>query len=98
MKIEHGIASPDSLKAAHKIEVDSKLTYNLPSALDIELVGPAKRAQIIHSIYTRSVSRGVLNSTTNKNTADLNKNRSKDFMVELEKSPPKPTSLATKCT
>ena len=63
----HGIDSPQELKAAHKIEVDTKLTYNLHSALDIEHVGPAKRAQIIHSVYTRSVSRGVLNNTTSKN-------------------------------
>ena len=48
----HGIDSPQELKAAHKIEVDTKLIYNLPSALDIQHVGPAKRAQIIHSVFT----------------------------------------------
>ena len=58
-EIVHGISAPESLKPVQKIEVDSKLTYTLPSALDIEHVGSDKRAQIIHSIFTRSVFRGV---------------------------------------
>ena len=78
-----------SLKPIQEIDVDTKITFSLPSLLDIELVGPDKRIQVIHSIYTCCVSRGVINKTSNKNTADLRDSRSREFMIELDKSSPK---------
>ena len=87
IKDVHGIEEgATSLKPLQQIEVDTKLTFSLPSALDIELVGPDKRAQVVHSMYTRCVSRGIINKTSNKNTADLSESRSREFMIELEKN------------
>ena len=77
------------MKPVQVIDVDTKIPFNLPSLLDIELVGPDKRTQVINSIHTRSVARGVINKTSNKNTADLRDSRSKEFMIELDKSSPK---------
>ena len=56
----------------------------------MELLGPEKRRALINSVYTRSVARNIINKTSNKNTADLNLSRSKDFMTDLDKSAPKP--------
>ena len=83
--VEYGV---NSMKPVQRIEVDTKIVFILPSILEIELVGSKKRKALINSIYTCSVARNVINKTPNKNTADLNMSRSKDFMTELSKSAP----------
>ena len=69
-----------------EIEVDTKIAFTIPSLQEIEQVGPDKRVQIISSVYTRCVSRGIINKTSNKSASDLRDSRSKDFMTELERS------------
>ena len=85
----HGVeGGVTTLKPVQIIEVDTKIAFTLPSLLEIELVGPDKRTTMINSVFTRSVARNIINKTSNKNTADLNLSRSKDFMTELGKSTP----------
>ena len=84
----HGISSPNTLKPRSTIEVDAKIPFVLDSAHDIEQVGSDRRKQIFHDIFNRCVSRGVFSKTTSKNVADLNENRSVEFLAELKKLPP----------
>ena len=82
----HGLSSPNVLKPKSTIEVDAKNPFVLDSAHDIEQVGSDRREQIFHDIFTRCVSRGVFSKTTSKNAADLNENRSVEFLTELKKA------------
>ena len=85
----HGIVGGiQTLKPIQVIEVNTKIAFTLPSLLEIELLRPDKRATLIKSVYTRCVTRNVVNKAPNKNIADLNLSRSKDFMTELSKSTP----------
>ena len=60
MESVHGIQDGViSLKEKVDIEVDSKSPSTLPSLLDIELLGPGKRANLITSVFTNCVARGV---------------------------------------
>ena len=87
MKCVHGIPNGIvSLKEKVEIEVDSKSAFTLPSLLDIELLGPGKRANLISSVFTNCVARGVFKKNTNDDQSDLNLNRSRDFMSEMKKS------------
>ena len=82
----HGVSSPNNLKPLSTIEVHTKIPFVFNSAHDIEHVGPDKREQIIHGIFTCCVARGVIKKSTSKNTSDLNENRSSEFMTELNKA------------
>ena len=79
----HGISSPNVLKPLSTIEVDTKIPFVLNSAHDIEQVGSDRREQIFHEIFTRSVARGVITKSTSKDAADLNENRSYEFLTEF---------------
>ena len=67
--IEGGI---ETLKPMQVIEVDTKIAFTLPSLLEMELLGPDKRATLIKSVYILCEARNVITKTTNKNHADLN--------------------------
>ena len=67
----HGVPGIPSMTPVQRIEVDAKQEFNLPDLLDIEIAGPYKRNTKINSVYTRCVSRNVVNKTNNKSTADL---------------------------
>ena len=69
-----------------EIEVDTKIAFTIPSLQEIEQVGPDKRVQIISSVYTRCVSIGIIDKSSNKSESSLRDSRSKDFMTELERS------------
>ena len=84
----HNVAGIEALRPVQRIEVDMKITFALPSLLEIEVSGPDKRTTTIHSLYTRSVARNVVTKTNNKSTADLIECRSQEFMTELGKSAP----------
>ena len=82
--IEGGITS---LSPLQEIEVDSSITFTCPSLLQIKESGPDRRKQIVTSVFYRCTSRGVItNSQTNRGFSDLKPSRSKEFMLELEKS------------
>ena len=81
----HGITTLNRLKPLHIIEIDSKIPFVLNQALDIEQVGPDERGNIFHGFFTRCVARGIVKKSTSKNNADLNENRSSEFMAELKK-------------
>ena len=70
--VEEGI---ESLKEMQVIEVDTKIAFSLPSILDIELMGPDKRANLFNSVYLNCVSRNVVRKSTNKDQSDLNLSR-----------------------
>lgn len=80
----HGIEG-GAIKLSHlqEIEVDTKIAFTLPSLQEIEQVGPDKRVQIISSVYTQCVSRGIIDKTSNKSESSLKDSRSKDLMTEL---------------
>ena len=81
----HGIIAAH-LKRQHSIKVDSKVVFKLDPALNIENVGPDEQNNILHGWYTRSVGRAVLTKNSNKANADLNEDRSTEFLREVEAS------------
>ena len=66
--------------------VDAKISFVLNPAHDIEQVGSDRREQIFHDIFTRCVSRDVFSKTSSKNYADLNEDRSVEYLAELKKA------------
>ena len=81
----HGII-PAHLKRQHSIKVDSKIVFKLDPALNIEHVGPDEQNNILNGWYNRSLGRGVFTSNSNKANADLNEDRSTEFLKEVEAS------------
>lgn len=77
----HG-AIPSTLKPLNTIEIDTKIPFTLNPAHDIEQVGPEKQGRILNGIFTRCVSRGIIKKSLSNRTADLNENRSSEFMAE----------------
>ena len=49
-------------------------------------MGPDEQNNILHGWYTRSVGRAVLTKNSNKANADLNEDRSTEFLKEVEAS------------
>ena len=82
----HGISSPNILRKKSTLIVNAKIPFVLNPAHDIEQVGAERRAQIFHDVFTRCVSRDVFSKTTSKNAADLNEDRSVEFLAELKKA------------
>ena len=70
----------------HSIKIDSKVAFKLEPALDIENVGPDEHSSILHGCFTKSVGTTVLSKTSNKANADLNEDRSAEFLKEVEAS------------
>ena len=84
-RMVHGII-PAHLKRQQTIKIDSKLPFKLEAALDIENVGPDEHSSILHGCFTKSVGTTVLSKTSNKANADLNEDRSVEFLKEVEAS------------
>ena len=82
----HGIPSPNVLKKKSTVMVDAKIPFVLNPAHDIKQVGSDRRDQIFHDIFTRCMSRDVFSKTTSKNAANLNEDRSVEFLTELKKA------------
>ena len=74
------------LSQKQTIEVDSKIAFNLPSLLDVELLGPDKRKNKFNEVYVACVARNIIKQNANEANSDLNKSRSAEFMNELKKS------------
>ena len=81
----HGIA-PHHLKALTVIDIDTKQPFNLDSALHIEQTSPEEQDKILNGWFTRTVARGVVIKSINKDNSDLNESRSNEFLKEVEKS------------
>ena len=81
----HDVPGIPAMKPIQRIEVDAKQEFSLPDLLDIEIAGPDKQNTKVNSVYSRCVSRNVVNKTYNKSAADLVESRSQDFMLELKK-------------
>ena len=77
----HGVA-PSNLKALAVI----KQPFSLDSALHIEQTSPEEQDKILNGWFTRTVARGVVIKSTNKDNSDLNNSRSNEFLKELEKA------------
>ena len=83
----HGLTDGvETLKENQVIQVDSKITFTLPSLLDIELLGPDMRKNKFANLYMICVARDVLKKSSNEANSDLNRSRSIEFMDELKKS------------
>ena len=85
VKEVHNVPGIPNMTPAQVIEVDAKQEFNLPDLLDIEIAGPDKHNTKVNTIYSRCVSRNVLQASNNKCNADLVASKSQDFMTELGK-------------
>ena len=81
----HNISGIEAMTPIQRIEVDTKVSFEIPDLLDLEVSGPDKRATKIDSLYTRCVARHVVTKTNNKSTSDLIACRSQEFLTELGK-------------
>ena len=81
----HGII-PANLTALTTIEIDTKQPFSLDPALHIEQTSPEEQDKILNGWFTRTVGRGVVIKSTNKDNSDLNESRSNEFLREVEKS------------
>ena len=79
------------------IEVDPKSVFTLPSLLDIELLGPGKRTNLIKSVFTNCMARGVFKNNPNPDQSYINPNRSNDFMSEIKNHAAAPSLKDSKC-
>ena len=81
----HNISGIEAMTPVQRIEVDTKVNFEIPDLLDLEVSGPDKRATKIDSLYIRCVARHVVTKTNNKCTSDLIACRSQEFLTELGK-------------
>ena len=93
----HNISGIEAMTPVQRIEVDTKVNFEIPDLLDLEVSGPDKRATKIDSPYTRCVARQVVTKTNNKCTSDLIACRSQEFLTELGKNAPKLSSTDLRC-
>ena len=80
----HGIRT-DELRAQQSVKVDPKLVFKLDPALNIENLGTEEHKSILHAWYTKSVALAIVTRGTNKDDADMNEDRSKEFLTEVQK-------------
>ena len=81
--LPNGIAS---LKKLHTITIDKDTAFACPDLKGIEDVGEGKRKILITGVYNQCIAKEVFTTFNGgRNSADLNEQRSQEFLGELKK-------------
>ena len=93
----HNISGIEAMTPVQRIEVDTKVNFEIPDLLDLEISGPDKRANKLLSLFNRAVTSKVISNTNNRSNADLFGHRSQEFLKELGKNAQNPFSSVVRC-